>query len=170
MKISPDRWPFSVSVKTLKYLVYSSCTLCNEKGNTSEKTSLYLNLSVILTKDTFSTHFCLGTCNWGTMKSLEIKIALFCELFQNRFYFKDTRRKLRSWSVRKFRNFLFHCFINMKNNYHQTFPAVCLMTYIHVKLALFIYNLCRLYKKHVKNNVFSILNKYVIIYSIAPTS
>ena len=63
LKISPDRWPFSVSVKTLKYLVYSSCTLCNEKGNTSEKTSLYLNLSVILTKDTFSTHFCLGTCN-----------------------------------------------------------------------------------------------------------
>ena len=36
------------------------------------------------------------------MKSLEIKIASFCELFQNRFYFKDVRRKLSSWSILKF--------------------------------------------------------------------
>ena len=36
------------------------------------------------------------------MKSLEIKIASFCELFENRFYFKNVRRKLSSWSVRKF--------------------------------------------------------------------
>ena len=35
-----------------------------------------------------STHFCLDKCNWGTMKSLEIKIASFCEHFQKRFYFK----------------------------------------------------------------------------------
>ena len=27
----------------------------------------------------------------------------------------------------------------MKNNYHQTFAVVCLMTYIHVELPLFIY-------------------------------
>ena len=31
----------------------------------------------------------------------DIKIALFCELFQNRFYFKDVRRELSRWSVRK---------------------------------------------------------------------
>ena len=55
-----------------------------------------------LTADTFSTHFCLDRCNWGTMKSLEIKIASFCELLQNRFYFKDVRRKLSSWSILKF--------------------------------------------------------------------
>ena len=36
------------------------------------------------------------------MKSLEIKIASFCKLFQNRFYFKDVRRKLSSWSILKF--------------------------------------------------------------------
>ena len=36
------------------------------------------------------------------MKSLEIKIASFCELLQNRFYFKDVRRKLSSWSILKF--------------------------------------------------------------------
>ena len=36
------------------------------------------------------------------MKSLEIKIALFCELFQNLFYFKDVQREVSSWSVRKF--------------------------------------------------------------------
>ena len=35
-----------------------------------------------LTADTFLTHFCLGKCNWGTMKSLEIKIDSFFELFQ----------------------------------------------------------------------------------------
>ena len=91
-----------------------------------------------LTADTFSTHFCLDRCNWGTMKSLEIKIASFCELFQNRFYFKDVRCILSSWSVRKFWNFSFHCIINMKNNYHQTIIVVNLMTYVHVKLTLFI--------------------------------
>ena len=85
------------------------------------------------------------------MESLEIKIASFCELFQNRFYFKDVPRDLSSWSVRKFRNFWSHCIINMKNNYHQTFVVVRLMTYIHVKLTLFICYLFRLYKKHVKN-------------------
>ena len=26
----------------------------------------------------------------------------------------------------------------MKNNYHQAFVVVCLMTYIHVKLTLFV--------------------------------
>ena len=36
------------------------------------------------------------------MKSLEIKIASFCELFQNRFCFEDVRRKLSSWSILKF--------------------------------------------------------------------
>ena len=36
------------------------------------------------------------------MKSLEIKIASFCKLFQNRFYLKDVRRKLSSWSILKF--------------------------------------------------------------------
>ena len=48
------------------------------------------------------------------MKSLEIKIALSCELFQNRFYFKDVQHELSSWSVRKFRNFWFHYIIDMK--------------------------------------------------------
>ena len=38
----------------------------------------------------------------------------------------------------------------MKNNYHQAFVVVSLMTYIHVKLTLFICYLFRLYKKHVK--------------------
>ena len=41
------------------------------------------------------------------MKSLEIKIPLLCELFQNRFYFKDVRWELSSWSVRKFEVFGF---------------------------------------------------------------
>ena len=103
-----------------------------------------------LTADTFSTHFCLDKCNWGTMKSFQTKIASFCELFQNRFYFKDVRRELSSWSVRKFWIFWFCCIINMKNNYHQTFVVVRLMTYAHVKLTLFICYLFRLYKKHVK--------------------
>ena len=78
--------------------------------------SLYLNLNrklwlchIKFMTDTFTTHFCLDKCNWGTMKSLEIKIALFCEWFQNRFYFKDLKRELSSWSVRKFWNFWFHC-------------------------------------------------------------
>ena len=93
--------------------------------------SLYLNLKqniwlcrIKLTADTFSTQFCVTKCNGGTMKSLEIKIASFCELFQNRFYFKDLWHELSSWSVRKFWKFLFHCIINMKNNYHQTFIVV----------------------------------------------
>ena len=77
-----------------------------------------------LTADTFSTYFCLERCNWGTMKSLGIKIASFCELFQNRFYFKDLRCELSGWTVRKFWNFWFHCIINMKNNYHQTFAEI----------------------------------------------
>ena len=81
------------------------------------------------------------------MKSLDIKIALFCEWFQKRFYFKDVRHKLSSWSIRKFWNFGFQCIINMKNNYHQTFAVIHLMTYIHVKLTLFICYLFRLYKK-----------------------
>ena len=38
----------------------------------------------------------------------------------------------------------------MKNNYHQTFVVVRLMTYAHVKLTLFICYLFILYKKHVK--------------------
>ena len=81
------------------------------------------------------------------MKSSEIKIATFCELFQNRFCFKDVRSELNSWSVKNFRNFWFHYIINMKNNYHQTFVVVRLMTYIYsVKLTLFIC-LFRLYKK-----------------------
>ena len=84
------------------------------------------------------------------MKSWEIKIASFCELFQNIFYFKDVRRELSSWSVRKFRNFWFHCIIN-KNNYHQTF-VVHLMTYIHVKLTLFICYLFRLKKNMLKKS------------------
>ena len=100
-----------------------------------------------LTTDTFSTDFCLDRCNWGTMKSLEIKIASFCELFKNRFYFKDVRRELSSWSSREFSNFWFHCITN-KNNYLQTFVAVHLMTYIDVKLTLFICYLFRLYKKN----------------------
>ena len=45
---------------------------------------------------------CLGRCKGGTVKSLEVKIASFCELFLNGFYFKDVRRELISWSVRKF--------------------------------------------------------------------
>ena len=73
------------------------------------------------------------------MKSLQIKITSFCELFQNIFHFKGVRRELSSWSVRKFWNFWFHCIINMKNNDHKTFVVVRLMTYIHVKLQLFIY-------------------------------
>ena len=35
-------------------------------------------------------------------KSLEIKIASFCELFQIRFYFKDVQHELSSWSLRTF--------------------------------------------------------------------
>ena len=119
-----------------KILVY---TLYNDNGNTSEK-SLYLNLThrkvwlcfIKLTADKFLTHLCLDKCKQGTMKSLEIRIASFCELFQNRFYFKDVQHELSSWSVRKFWSFWFHCIINMNNNYHQTVVAVCLMTYIHV--------------------------------------
>ena len=61
------------------------------------------------------------------MKSLDIKIALFCELFQKRFCFKDVQCKLSSWNVKKFRNFWFHCIINMKNNYHQAFIVVHLI-------------------------------------------
>ena len=38
----------------------------------------------------------------------------------------------------------------MKNNYHQAFVVVCLMTYIHVKLTLFICYLFRLYKNMLK--------------------
>ena len=38
----------------------------------------------------------------------------------------------------------------LKNNYHQTFVDFGVMTYIHVKLALFIYHLFRLYKNQVK--------------------
>ena len=38
----------------------------------------------------------------------------------------------------------------MKNNYHQTFNVVCLITYIHVKLTLFICYLFRLYKNMLK--------------------
>ena len=74
------------------------------------------------------------------MKLLEIKIASFCELFQNRFHFKDVRRNLS-------RNFWFYGIIDMKNNYHQIFVAIRLMTYIHVKLTLFTCYLFRLYKK-----------------------
>ena len=70
-------------------------------------------------------HFCLDRCNWGTIKSLEIKIASFCELFQNRFYFEDVGDKLSSWNMRKFEIF---GFTNMKNNYHQTLVVACLMT------------------------------------------
>ena len=66
------------------------------------------------------------------MKSLEIKIVLFCELFQNRFYFKNGKHELTSRSVRKFWNFWFYCIVNMKNNYHQSFVVVCLMTYIQL--------------------------------------
>ena len=107
-----------------------------------------------LTADIFSTHFCLDRCNWGTMKSLEIKIASFCELLQNRFYFKDVQRELSSWSARKFWNFWFHCIINTKNNnYHHIFVVVCLMTYIHVKLTLLFCYLVRLYKEHIKKRV-----------------
>ena len=84
------------------------------------------------------------------MKSWEIKIALFCELCPNIFYFKDVRCELSSWSVRKFQNFWFHCIIT-KNNYHQTF-VVHLMTYIHVKLTLFICYLFRLKKKTLKKS------------------
>ena len=39
------------------------------------------------------------------MKSLENKIASFCELFRNRFSFKDVRRELSSWNKKKFWNF-----------------------------------------------------------------
>ena len=69
------------------------------------------------------------------MKSLEIKITSFCELFQNIFYFKDVPWDLSSWSVTKFGNFWFHCIINMKNNYHQTLVVVHLMTYIQVRFS-----------------------------------
>ena len=37
----------------------------------------------------------------------------------------------------------------MKNNYHETFVVIRLMTYIHVKLTFTCY-LFRLYKKHVE--------------------
>ena len=50
----------------------------------------------------FSTHFCLDRCDWGTIRSLEIKIASFCEMFQNKFYFKAAQWELSSWSVLKF--------------------------------------------------------------------
>ena len=82
------------------------------------------------------------------MKPLEI--ILYYDIFRNRFYFKDAEHNRGSWSVRKFRDFCFLCIINMKNNYHQTFVIVFLITYIHVKLTLFICYLFRLYKKHVK--------------------
>ena len=39
--------------------------------------------------------------------------------------------------------------IKMKNNYHQTFIVIRLMSYIHVKL-IFLCYLFRLYKTHVK--------------------
>ena len=72
--------------------------------------SLYLNLKqniwlcrIKLMADTFSTQFCVTKCNGGTMKSLEIKIASFCELFQNRFYFKD----LWQFKYESFENFCF---------------------------------------------------------------
>ena len=81
------------------------------------------------------------------MKSSEIKIATFCELFQNRFCFKDVRSELNSWSVKNFRNFWFHYIINMKNNYHQTFVVVRLMTYIYSCQTHIIHCLFRLYKK-----------------------
>ena len=35
------------------------------------------------------------------MKALEIKIASFCEMFQNKFYFKAAQCELSSWSVLK---------------------------------------------------------------------
>ena len=38
----------------------------------------------------------------------------------------------------------------MKNNYHQAFVVFSLMTYIHVKLTLFICYLFRLYKNMLK--------------------
>ena len=41
----------------------------------------------------------------------------------------------------------------MENNYYQTFVAVHLKAYGHVKLTLFIYYLFRLYKKHIKKRV-----------------
>ena len=131
LKISPNRWHFHVYVKTLKYLVQNSCTLCNEKRYTSEKHIIILKSytekfdCVILNWQ--QTHFCQDRCKWGTMKSLDIKIALFCELFQKRFCFKDVQCKLSSWNVKKFRNFWFHCIINMKNNYHQAFIVVHLI-------------------------------------------
>ena len=113
-------------------------------------TSLYLNLKqksfIMFTKlmtDTFSTHFCLDRCNWGTMKSLEIKIIFSYELFQNRFGFKRCTTWTNSWSIRKFWNFWFHCrIINTKNIYHQNFVVVHLMTYIfmlNLHYLLFIY-------------------------------
>ena len=80
------------------------------------------------------------------MKLLEIKIASFCELFQNRFYFKDVRRNLSG-------NFWLCGIVDMKNNYHQIFVAIRLMTYIHVKLTLFTCCLFRLYKKNIKKRV-----------------
>ena len=40
----------------------------------------------------------------------------------------------------------------MKNNYNQTFVVVPLMAYIHVKLALFICHLFRLYKNMLKKS------------------
>ena len=82
------------------------------------------------------------------MKSLENKIASFCELFRNRFSFKDVRRELSSWNKKKFWNFWFHSIINLKNIYHQTFVVVRLMTDIQIKLTLSICYLFRLYKNH----------------------
>ena len=79
--------------------------------------------------DTFLTHLDIDKCNWGTIKSLKIKIVLWCELFQNRFYFKDELGKLSSWSVK---SFWFHCIINAK---------------FFDELTLFICHLFRLYKK-----------------------
>ena len=110
-------WP--KKVRRLKYLVWNYCTLCNENGNASEKQIVIKKkvwlCYIKLTADPFSTHFCLDRCNWETMKSLEIKSALFCELSQKTFCFKDVRCELSSLNVRKFWNFLFYCIINMKN-------------------------------------------------------
>ena len=40
----------------------------------------------------------------------------------------------------------------MKNNHHQTFVGVCLITYVHVKLTLCICCLFRLYKNMLKKS------------------
>ena len=43
--------------------------------------------------------------------------------------------------------------MNIKNIYHQTLVVVPIMTYIHVKLTLFICYLFRLYKKKLVKRV-----------------